>query len=144
MNLKTGYTEQVGCQKKTLKTLEPIQKLKEIKISQLQVWNTHVGRFLKLKVVYAFQAAAIQIETKDDSDSSMRVSIYNFPLKGLSFSHYFYPGQVFYIKQPFFKIARAGNENVRVDDPKDVEFMKADESSILEGYRKRGKDFIAK
>ncbi len=38
----------------------------------------------------------------------------------------------------------AGNENVRVDDPKDVELMKVDESSILQGYRKIGREFMAK
>jgi hypothetical protein len=52
----------------------------------------------------------------------MFASVYNFPLNGKPSANYFYPGRVFYIKEPFFKISQDGRENIRIDDPSDIEF----------------------
>ena len=50
------------------------------------------------------------------------MSIYNFPFKGKSYEHYFYPGVVLYVKEPFTKVTMSGTLGIRVDDPSDVEF----------------------
>lgn len=50
------------------------------------------------------------------------MSIYNFDTKGKTIFEVFYIGRTMYIKEPFFKIALAGNRNIRVDNPLDVLF----------------------
>jgi hypothetical protein len=61
---------------------------------------------------------------------SVPVSVYNFPFKGREYTHYFYPGRVFFVKEPFYKIAVDGRDLIRVDDPSDVEFEKGEITSL--------------
>jgi hypothetical protein len=75
---------------------------------------------LRLKINVAYQAVAVQLECEDENKVYVKVSVYNFSLKGKSFKAYFYPGRSFFIKEPFYKIAGDGKTNVRIDDPSDV------------------------
>lgn len=63
---------------------------------------------------------AIQGRVEDHLGYEVDISIYNFDTKGESCTRIFAKGTVIYVKEPYFKIAMAGNENIRIENPLDI------------------------
>jgi hypothetical protein len=51
---------------KNIITTAPLSSLKPIKSSDLELFHTHVGYYLKLKVSFSYKMAAIHIECQDE------------------------------------------------------------------------------
>ena len=85
---------------------------------------------------------AIQGTCVDQNGTEIIVSIYNFELKGRKVEKLFKKGTVIYVKEPFFKIAMTGVENIRIDNPLDVVFENDPEVTLIK--HKKGKKELSK
>lgn len=114
--------------------------LKDIPITPYQIRN---NTFVKLTITTkGFKMVAFQTEGKDDNGDSIRISIYNLPSTGTAgtiniacnldiddytnpdVSSLFQVGTIIYIRDPWVKYAMDGNIAMRVEDSKDIAFVK--------------------
>lgn len=108
--------------KKETATTLPLSKLKPIRVKDCGLDKTHHGRYIRLTIQASKLDIAVNMNCLDDDQMMVPVSVYNFSFKGQPFSHYFCPGRVLFVKEPFYKIALDRRDLIRVDDPADVEF----------------------
>jgi hypothetical protein len=108
--------------KKETVTILPLSKLAPIRVKDCEFEKTHLGCYIRLTIQTSKLDIAVNMNCLDDDQRMVPVSVYNFSFKGRPFHHYFYPGRVFFVKEPFYKIAIDGRDLIRVDDPSDVEF----------------------
>ena len=78
---------------------------------------------------------ALQVDVKDHTKGLVLLSVYNFDLKGKSYDYYFAKGKVIYVKEPFFKIATSGHENIRIENPSDLLFENDPEVKQLQEFQ---------
>jgi hypothetical protein len=101
-------------------TLAPITSLDLMHAKQLQTDRTHLGCYLQLKIEEAILKKDIQAACKDHRGQRVDVEIKNFPLNGKPYSHYFYNGMTFCLKEPYFSV----NNTIPVEVRNDIVFQK--------------------